>query len=305
MSATSAVLRAEITIPGRPGAEMIAQPGGIPSTANPIKFFVWFAALISGFVSGLGARIRLAVEDSTPTAATGTVVFATAIAGNWVAINGVRYVAVAGVANAALGQFSIDTSDTATGDSFVLALAAYPPGRPIAVGVNTAGSVALTAVVPGRAMNDTLMTDSGSTITLTQFSGGRDAGSLQSISGTFTAVATADDTLTIGAVVLTAKASPSGENQWAIGANAAASATNLIAAVNAHSKLKGLILASSGGSGVIVYQLLTTGRIGNLIAVTESLNDYTQTATTIAPTQTSTWIASPAVYAVGASTTAQ
>lgn len=315
MSATAAVLRMEVTIPGRSGAEIIAQPSGMPSTANPIRFFVWLAALFSGFVSGLGARIRIAVEDSTPKAATGTVVFtqASLAAGDKVILarigyGAVVYTAVAGAATAALGQFSIDTSDTAVGDSFVLALAAYPPKRPWATGVNTAGSVALTAVDKGIDGNGIVMTevDAGGGIALTQFSGGRDAGSLQSITGTFTAVPVANDTIVFGgAVTLTAKASAANENEFTIGANAAASATNLISVINAHSVLKGFILASSGGSGIVVMQLLQTGRIGSLIFVLDNLQNYTQTATSFAPSQTSTWIQSPQVYAVGASTTAQ
>lgn len=307
MSATSSVLRTEITIPGRPGAELAA---AIPSSANSLRFFSWFAALVSGFVSGLGARIRMGIEDSTPTAATGTVVFTqgSLTAGDWIAIGGVKYVAVAGAATASLGQFSKDTSNTAVGDSFVLALAAYPPGKPVAVGVNTTGSVALTAVVPGRAMNDVLMTESDASggIALTQFSGGRDAGSLQSIIGTFTNAPADGGTLTIGAVVLTTAASPGNESEWDNGTDGPTAAANLIACINAHSKLKGLILASAGTTtSKVNIQLLQTGRIGNLIAVTEALTNYTQDAATFAPTQTSTWIASPAAFAVGASTTAQ
>lgn len=306
MSATAAVLRAEITCPNRAGVEFTAAPNAIPSTANPLQFFKWFATFIAGLV-GLGARVRLAVEDSTPTAATGTVVFATAIADDWVAIGGVKYTAVAGTADATLGEFSIDTSDTATGDSFVLALAAYPPGRPVAVGVNTDGSVALTLVEKGVIGNTAFtLTPNGSTITCTQFSGGRDAGSLQTIIGTFTGVPADAGTLTIGAVVLTVAASPANESEFDGGADAPGAVTSLIACINAHTKLKGLVLASVGTTtSKINIQLLQTGRIGALIGVAEALSNYTQSATTFAPTQTSTWIASPGVFAVGATTTAQ
>lgn len=309
--ATSAVIRAEITLPNKTGAEIAAQ--GL-STSNPLHFFVWLAKLVSGFVSGLGARVRFAVEDSTPTAATGTVVFtqASLAADDQVIITGplgtVTYTGVAGTAVAADGEFSVDTSDTAVGDSFVLALAAYPPKRPFAVGVNTAGSVALTATAKGVQGNAMVLreTDAGGGIALTQFSGGRDAGSLQTIIGTFTGVPADAGTLTIGAVVLTVAASPANESEFDGGADAPGAVTSLIACINAHTKLKGLVLASVGTTtSKINIQLLQTGRIGALIGVAEALSNYTQSATTFAPTQTSTWIASPGVFAVGASTTAQ
>lgn len=309
----SAVLRMEVSIPGKSGTEMVTAPGGIPSTANPLKFFVWLATLFSGFVSGLGARVRIGVEESTPTAATGTVVFtqASLTAGDKVIVSGplgtATYTAVAGTAVAASGQFSKDTSDTAVGDSFVLALAAYPPNRPLFTGVNTAGSVALTATHAGVQGNAMVLSevDASGGIALTQPSGGRDAGSLQSIVGTYTGVPADGGTLTIASVVLTVAAAPANESEFDGGATAAAAATNLIACINAHSKLKGLILASSGGSGVVNMQLLQTGRIGALIPCVESMTNYTQTATSWAPTQTSTWVQSPQVYAVGSSTTAQ
>ena len=314
MSATSAVLRAEITIPGRPGVEFTAAPNAIPSSANSLQFFKWFATLISGLVAGLGARVRLAVEDSTPKGATGTVTFtqASLAAGDKVIVAGplgtAIYTGVAGAATAASGQFSVDTSNTAVGDSFVLALAAYPPNRPLLTGVNAAGAVTVTAVQAGVQGNSMTLSevDAGGGIALVQMSGGRDAGSLQTIIGTFTGVPADGGTLTIGAVVLTVAAAPANESEFDGGGTSAEAQANLTACINAHSKLKGLILASQGTTTSITnMQLLQTGRIGALITVTEALSNYTQSATTFAPTQTSTWIASPAVFAVGASTTAQ
>lgn len=310
MSATSAVLRAEITIPGRPGVEFTAAPSAIPSTANPLAFFGWFASLISGLVSGLGARVRLAVEDSTPTAATASVVMdqANATAGDWIAINGVKYTVVAGAATAASGQFSKDTSATAMGDSFVLALAAYPPNAPVATGSNAAGTVTLTAVEKGTQANSYLITESdaaGGFDSIVQFSGGRDAGSLQTVNLTFSGLPIANETITIGGKTLTFKAASGNQNEITIGADAAATAVNTTTIINANTDLKGLVLASSGGSGITAVQLLQTGRIGLLIALSEAATNTAWSAASFAPTQTSTWVASPAVFAVGASTTAQ
>ena len=64
------------------------------------------------------------------------------------------------------------------------------------------------------------------------------------------------DTLTIGAVTLTWVAgAPANENQVQIGANGDAAAANLATAVNAHSQLRGIILASSASAtAVLTYQ---------------------------------------------------
>lgn len=86
---------------------------------------------------------------------------------------------------------------------------------------------------------------------------------------TFTNMGVADETVTIGSVVLTWKASAANENQVTIGADQAASQTNLAAAINAHSKLAGLVDATSTGSTVVVTAT-RPGRWGNLIALAEA-----------------------------------
>lgn len=297
----AALYRMELVLPKQTAVEMAAK---LPSAGNKLRFFSWLATLFAGLPKGLGAMLRLGLDESTPKAATGTVVFTQAnlTVGDKVIIDGTPYTCVAGAATASLGEFSKDTSDTAVGDSFVLALAAFPStNAPRCVGVNTAGSVALTWSKAGICGNSVLMqeVDAAGGIAITQFSGGREAGSLMSITGTFTGVAVANDTHVIGGVTLTWKASAGNENEITIGADAAGCATALIAAINAHSKLKGLVVASSGGSGIAVMQLQLAGRVGNLVTCTESVTNYTQTATSFAPAGTEAWAASPVVAAIG------
>lgn len=77
------------------------------------------------------------------------------------------------------------------------------------------------------------------------------------------------DTLTIGGVVLTWRNAPATESEVLIGANATADAQNLVAKINAHSKLKGILVASSN-LGVVTIQAVTPGRWGNLVTLATS-----------------------------------
>ena len=112
----SALLRMEVVVPKRSGADVSAR---VPNRLAIPGFFTWLAAFFGGLASGLGAMVRLGIDESSPVAATGTVVFtqASLTAGDKVIIDGVAYSAVAGAADATLGQFSKDTSDTAVGAS--------------------------------------------------------------------------------------------------------------------------------------------------------------------------------------------
>lgn len=297
----ASVLRLEVMSPRKTGTAISRL---LPSSAlNPRTALNALINIFAAIFSGQGGRIRAQVDESTPYAASGSVAFtqASLTAGDIVYINGFPLTAVASGAVAASGQFSIQTSNTAVGDSFVLALAAYPPVKGLVTGVNSSGTVTLTAVTPGTVGNSITLSekDASGGIALTAFSGGLDAAPLKSVNGTFSGTGTANDTITIGGVTLTLVASAANENQITIGGSAAASATNTIAVINAHTKLKGFVLASSGGSAVVTVQLLMGGRIGNLVGLTESGTGFSWASTSFAPTTTEAWVSSPVVYAVG------
>lgn len=79
-------------------------------------------------------------------------------------------------------------------------------------------------------------------------------------SGTFTfAKAVADNTAVINGVTLTAKVSPSGESQFALGAGDDAAAANLVTKINAHSSalLDGVVTASKTTDGVAEVTTIT------------------------------------------------
>jgi len=79
----------------------------------------------------------------------------------------------------------------------------------------------------------------------------------------------ADDTITIAGVVLTAKASPSGENQWSQAGDNTADAASLASKINAHSVLSKIVSASAA-SGVVTVTCLTKGIVGNYLTLVSS-----------------------------------
>lgn len=98
---------------------------------------------------------------------------------------------------------------------------------------------------------------------------------------TFSGVGTANDTITIGAVTYTLVADPTTTaNEVEIGATAAETATNLIAAINAEAGAGTIygsatvvhptVVARSNGAGVVGLVAKTPGATGNAIATTEA-----------------------------------
>lgn len=79
----------------------------------------------------------------------------------------------------------------------------------------------------------------------------------------------ADDTITIGKTTLTAKASPSGENEFSQAGSDTADAAALVSKINAHSVLSKLVYASSS-AGVVTITAHQPGSIGNHIVLTSS-----------------------------------
>lgn len=94
------------------------------------------------------------------------------------------------------------------------------------------------------------------------------------------------DTLVIGNVTITWVAAAANENQVTIGANATADGDNLVAKINAHSKLAGLFFATNA-SGVVAIEYRGDPRTAALIGASEagtgqvlSATSFTTDATT-------------------------
>jgi len=83
------------------------------------------------------------------------------------------------------------------------------------------------------------------------------------------AAADADDTVTIGKTVLTAKASPSTEAQWSQAGTDTEDAASLVAKINAHSVLS-LLVSAANEAGVVTVTSLIRGAVANHIALVSS-----------------------------------
>lgn len=94
---------------------------------------------------------------------------------------------------------------------------------------------------------------------------------------TMTGLPSADETVTIGNVVFTAKASGATGNQFNIGASATITAANLAAAINASTTMAGRITATSA-AGVVTLTVSVPGLIGNSVQLSETLSNATITA---------------------------
>jgi len=303
----AAITRIEVMTPQRSGTELAAL---LPSAARFMEGIRFLAALLVGAFTS-GARVRVSVDESTPKAATGTVTLtqASLTAGDVVYIGtpgGVAaLVAVAGAATVSAGTWSKDTSSAAAGISLAAAINGFAlTAKYVTATDNGSGVVTITARASGTSGNEIALREldasggiarSGNTLT-----GGLDAAPLTTVLGTFSGVGTANDTITIGGVVLTLVASAANESQITIGGTAAESATNTIAVINAHSKLKGFVVASSGGSAIVALQLQMAGRIGNIVGLTDAGTGFSWAATSMTPTQTETFSAASRTYQVGA-----
>jgi len=104
-------------------------------------------------------------------------------------------------------------------------------------------------------------------------------------SGTLTltfASIVANDTMTIGKTVLTWKTTaPANENEVQKLTDASISAANLVTAINAHSVLSGIVLASNV-AGVVTITCKVQGEIGNQLALSSSSAGAVASATYLA-----------------------
>lgn len=86
----------------------------------------------------------------------------------------------------------------------------------------------------------------------------------------------ADDTITIAGVALTAKVAGNGTTQWTIGATDTISATNLAALINANTSTQKVVRASSA-LGVVTITCVFPGPVGNEVRLTKSSSGITVT----------------------------
>jgi hypothetical protein len=95
---------------------------------------------------------------------------------------------------------------------------------------------------------------------------------------TFTGLPVADEIVTVGNVVFTAKASAGSAVQFTIGGTANATAVNLAAVLNAHTTVSKYVSAAVTATGVITLTALVPGVAGNAFQLSEGMSNATITA---------------------------
>lgn len=91
---------------------------------------------------------------------------------------------------------------------------------------------------------------------------------------TFTGAPTADETLSVANVVLTAKASGATGPEFNIGGSTTITATNLTACINSLPALSGIVTATSE-LGVVTITSVVPGKVGSAIQLSEALSNTT------------------------------
>ena len=298
----------EATFPTRSGADLTQKIGTKDLHAPISRLSSLFAEIDAGIAP---AAIRVSADDSTGVQATQTIapIYASLAAGDYVAIvapNGKTLTYTCSTSAVTLGDptFQKVTDNTATGASLAAQINADPRAFGLLTAQASSGTVTVTITQPGTIGNGFTIVKysaggSGWTLGAATFAGGKNAGALQSVTLTLSGTIGNDETLVIGGVTLTGKsAAPSGESQFLCAVSAAADGAALVACINAHTKLKGLISASGTSSPVLTYQ--EGGRVGALVSLSETMTNGALSATSFAPSTTEAWASSVSTFSLGA-----
>lgn len=252
-------------------------------------------------------RLRVGIADATGASATGTItcVRASSIAGDKILIDDVIFTCVDGVASATAGQYSRDTGNTQMAASLAAAINANPASKGRWSASASTGTVTVTERLAGSGGNNTKLrkqvtTAAAHVLSGATLSGGKDPSARVTATIAIThANLAADDTVTIGSETFTAKASgASGNNEFNIGASATADGDALIAKINAHPNLLGIVSASNA-SGTITLTYACNPRLALHIRL--STSDATAyTVTQPATTLTFSSVLAPREYNLGA-----
>jgi hypothetical protein len=220
------------------------------------------------------AKVAARVDSVTRRAATATVACdqGAATAGDLlrITIPGFDRVTLEAVTGAAAGrQYSIDTSDTAMGASIAAAVNRDPLLSRHLTATSVTGTVTLTAREPGSWAHAILVVPTEPTATAVVGFGAATTGAdvlaaPRSVLTFGTPNIANDNTITIGSVVLTWKAAPANENEVETSTDETVAATRFAAAVNAHSRLLGQVLATRVGA-VVTVTWLGDPRAGELV----------------------------------------
>ncbi len=110
-------------------------------------------------------------------------------------------------------------------------------------------------------------------------------------------VASGDDAIVIADQTFTAKASPSGANQFAAATSNGATRDALLAKINAHPDLVGVVTAAASSTAAIIVTAVTAGTAGNSIVLTYTDNGTATVGATVTGSGTLTGGVALSTYA--------
>lgn len=272
----AAKIVAELTLDDVTGAAVGAE---MPSVDAPQLAANKLASYLAGAASGIRrGRLRVRVDDATPVAATGTLV---ATGANIAAAEYLEFVTPGGrfrvtavASGAADGDKTFNTSatDNTVATNIRQAINTHPDLKRWLSASGGTNNVIITANVPGTGGNSIEMVD-GTTNGVTGeglLTGGKGAAAKVTATAVLAhANIAADDTITIAGCTFTWKASASTESEVTIGADATEDGDNLIAKVNVHSKLVGLVTAANV-TGTVTVTYLVDQRVAVLMLLDTS-----------------------------------
>lgn len=99
---------------------------------------------------------------------------------------------------------------------------------------------------------------------------------------TFTGLPLAAETFTINGTTITARASGAVNDEFNIGADATATAANVVTAINASTTPAVTDVTASSAAGVVTFTSDVPGVVGNNIGLTEALTNATVSGATLA-----------------------
>lgn len=224
-----------------------------------------FFAAAAGGVRPCKVRVRTDSAGGVQAALTLAVTQANIAAGEYLTvvvpgIGGFKLTAVASDADVTAGEFVSETSDAATATNMAAAVNGMLGLKDLVTATTNSGDLIITANEYGT-IGNSITTIDGTTNGLSPaggaLSGGKDASSQTTAAIAITHVnLTADDTVTIGTITFTAKASGATGNEFNIGADATADAVALAAAINASSSVAGLVTAeAASGTVTLTYTI--------------------------------------------------
>lgn len=251
------------------------------------------SSLLLRCASGVSrGRLRVAIDDTTGVSATGTItcVVASMVAGDKIYLDDVALTCVASGAVAANGTYSLETGNTECGASLAAAINAYPATKGRWSATASTGTVTVTERLPGLGGNNTKLrkavgTSAAHVLSGATLSGGKQPSARVTASiGCVLANTDADDTVSIGGVTFTAKLSgATGDEQFNLGASNTAMGDNLVAKINAHPSLLGIV-SGVNASGTITLTYACSPRVALQIRLATSDADglvITQPSTTL------------------------